>query len=133
MMILVAVNANDDDTGCCDIYSFIIDDLREMLTKSKKTENTSESDDEYFHDEKGDPTSILRDDSFIYDNNDITKDNQNYDHHHNNCDGCIEAAVIHYLIRNRNWTYFKLAIDGLKSVVFQNPSPTWCIASANIW
>jgi hypothetical protein len=104
-----------------------------MLTKSKKTENTSESDDEYFHDEKGDPTSILRDDSFIYDNNDVTKDNQNYDHHHNNCDGCIEAAVIHYLIRNRNWTYFKLAIDGLKSVVFQNPSPTWCIASANIW
>ena len=105
-----------------------------MLTKSKKTENTSESDDEYFHDEKGDPTSILRDDSFIYDNNDIAKDNHNYDHHHhNNCDGCIEAAVIHYLIRNRNWTYFKLAIDGLKSVVFQNPSPTWCIASANIW
>eukprot|EP01032_Pedospumella_encystans_P023568 gene23569-26677_t len=26
-----------------------------------------------------------------------------------------------------------LPIDGLKSVVFEGPSPTWCVASGNVW
>ena len=27
----------------------------------------------------------------------------------------------------------KLPIDGLKSLVFQGPSPLWCLAAGNVW
>jgi hypothetical protein len=36
-------------------------------------------------------------------------------------------------VRNRLWSYLRLPIDGLQSVVFHGPSPTLCIASGNVW
>jgi hypothetical protein len=36
-------------------------------------------------------------------------------------------------VRNRLWSYLRLPIDGLRSVIFHGPSPTLCIASGNVW
>lgn len=36
-------------------------------------------------------------------------------------------------MRNRLWNYYRLPLDGLRSIVFHGPSPTWCIASGNVW
>lgn len=51
------------------------------------------------------------------------------------CDqpNCNDGRLIHYLVRNRFWNYTRLALDSLKSIVFQENSPTLCIASGNVW
>lgn len=36
-------------------------------------------------------------------------------------------------MRGRGWSYSRLAVDGLRSIVFHGPSPTLCIASGNVW
>ena len=41
--------------------------------------------------------------------------------------------MIIQLVHNRLWTYTRLPIDGLKSVVFHGKSPTLCIGSGNVW
>jgi len=46
---------------------------------------------------------------------------------------CEDGYFAHYLVKKKRWTYKRLAIDGLKSVVFHGPSPTLCIASGNVW
>ncbi len=49
------------------------------------------------------------------------------------CAGCQDGYFTEYLVRNRLWSYARLPIDGLKSIVFHGPSPTLCIASGNVW
>jgi hypothetical protein len=41
--------------------------------------------------------------------------------------------MIEYLVKYRFWKYEQLPVAGLKSIIFHGPSPTWCIASGNIW
>lgn len=36
-------------------------------------------------------------------------------------------------MRNRGWTYTRLPVDGLRSLLFHGPSPTHCIAAGNVW
>mmetsp|Transcript_23451 Transcript_23451/g.39077 ORF Transcript_23451/g.39077 Transcript_23451/m.39077 type:complete len:803 (-) Transcript_23451:521-2929(-) len=40
---------------------------------------------------------------------------------------------IYHLAQNRLWSYTRLPIDGLKSVVFHGASPTQCIGGGNAW
>jgi hypothetical protein len=47
--------------------------------------------------------------------------------------GCQDGYLTQFLVRNRRWRYHRMALDGLKSIVFHGPSPTWCIASGNVW
>jgi hypothetical protein len=49
------------------------------------------------------------------------------------CKGCQDGYLTEYLVNHRYWTYRRLAIDGLKSIVFHGPSPSWCIAGGNVW
>ena len=49
------------------------------------------------------------------------------------CLGCNDGYFTQYLVRSRGWTYTRLAIDGLRSIVFHGPSPTLCIAQGNVW
>lgn len=49
------------------------------------------------------------------------------------CLGCQDGYLTEYLVRNREWNYLRLPIDGLKSIVYHGPSPTLCIASGNVW
>lgn len=49
------------------------------------------------------------------------------------CIGCQDGYLTEYLVTQRFWTYERLPIDGLRSIIFHGPSPTWCIASGNIW
>ncbi|KAJ1416686.1 hypothetical protein B484DRAFT_153803 [Ochromonadaceae sp. CCMP2298] len=49
------------------------------------------------------------------------------------CLGCNDGYFTQYLVRNRGWTYTRLPIDGLRSVMFHGPSPTHCIAAGNVW
>jgi len=49
------------------------------------------------------------------------------------CVGCQDGYLTQYLVRNRGWTYERMPLDGLKSIVFHGPSPTWCIAGGNVW
>lgn len=49
------------------------------------------------------------------------------------CKGCQDGYFTEYLVHVRLWTYKRLPIDGLKSIVFHGPSPTWCIASGHVW
>lgn len=49
------------------------------------------------------------------------------------CPGCQDGNFIEFLYLHRNWEYLNLANDGLKSMIFHGPSPTWCIASGNVW
>jgi hypothetical protein len=49
------------------------------------------------------------------------------------CLSCQDGYLTEYLVKNRHWTYRRLPIDGLKSTLFHGPSPSWCIASGNVW
>jgi hypothetical protein len=49
------------------------------------------------------------------------------------CPGCVEGMFVQHLVRSRGWSYERLALDGLRSVVFDGPSPTHCIAAGNVW
>jgi hypothetical protein len=49
------------------------------------------------------------------------------------CQGCQDGYFTEYLVRGRLWTYKRLSIDGMKSVVFHGPSPTWCLAGGHVW
>ena len=49
------------------------------------------------------------------------------------CKSCNDGYFTQYLVRSRGWTYTRLAIDGLRSIVFHGPSPTLCIAQGNVW
>ena len=49
------------------------------------------------------------------------------------CPHCSDGYFIQHLVRNRGWSYSRLALDGLRSIVFDGTSPTYCIASGNIW
>jgi hypothetical protein len=49
------------------------------------------------------------------------------------CLGCQDGYLTQYLVRNRRWKYLRLPIDGLQSIVFHGPSPTWCIGAGNVW
>lgn len=49
------------------------------------------------------------------------------------CKGCQDGYLTEYLVKEKSWSYKRLGIDGLKSVVFHGPSPTWCIAEGHIW
>lgn len=43
------------------------------------------------------------------------------------------GRLVQHLVRTRRWSYARLAMDGLRSVVFDHPSPTLCVASGNVW
>ena len=49
------------------------------------------------------------------------------------CLGCQDGYLIEYLVTRRGWSYDRLGIDGLKSIVFHGPSPTLCIAAGHVW
>jgi hypothetical protein len=49
------------------------------------------------------------------------------------CLGCQDGYLPQHLVKNAHWTYVRLSIDGLKSIIFHGPSPTWCIAEGNVW
>ncbi len=49
------------------------------------------------------------------------------------CLGCQDGYLTEHLARNRRWSYLRLPIDGLQSIIFHGPSPTLCIASGNVW
>ena len=49
------------------------------------------------------------------------------------CAGCNDGYFTQYLVRNRGWTYARLPLDGLRSLMFHGPSPTHCIAAGNVW
>lgn len=46
---------------------------------------------------------------------------------------CSEGRVLQHLVRTRMWSYARLPLDGLKSIVFGENSPTLCVASGNVW
>jgi hypothetical protein len=43
------------------------------------------------------------------------------------------AYLVHHLVQRRLWSYARLPIDGLRSVVFHGNSPTLCIAAGDVW
>ena len=49
------------------------------------------------------------------------------------CASCKDGYFIEHLTTVKGWKYVKLPIDGLKSLVFQGPSPLWCMAAGNVW
>lgn len=49
------------------------------------------------------------------------------------CLGCREGFIVYWLITHNGWTHLQLTPDGLKSIVFVDPSPTWCIANGKVW
>ena len=49
------------------------------------------------------------------------------------CLGCNDGYFTQYLVRNLGWTYARLPVDGLRSLMFHGPSPTHCIAAGNVW
>lgn len=49
------------------------------------------------------------------------------------CLGCQDGYLTEYLVRDLHWTYSRLSIDGLKSIIFHGPSPTLCVAAGNVW
>eukprot|EP00428_Durinskia_dybowskii_P071388 CAMPEP_0170410474 /NCGR_PEP_ID=MMETSP0117_2-20130122/29905_1 /TAXON_ID=400756 /ORGANISM="Durinskia baltica, Strain CSIRO CS-38" /LENGTH=453 /DNA_ID=CAMNT_0010668001 /DNA_START=102 /DNA_END=1463 /DNA_ORIENTATION=- len=49
------------------------------------------------------------------------------------CAKCEDGEVAQRLVRELGWSYSRLALDGLRTVVFAGPSPTYCIASGNVW
>jgi hypothetical protein len=55
------------------------------------------------------------------------------DQHRFNCAGCNDGYFTQYLVRNRGWSYSRLPLDGLRSLMFHGPSPTHCIAAGNVW
>lgn len=49
------------------------------------------------------------------------------------CPGCDEGLYPQYLVRSRGWSYARLGMDGLKTIVFDQSSPTHCVAAGNVW
>eukprot|EP00981_Chlorochromonas_danica_P012851 scaffold5486_cov282-Ochromonas_danica.AAC.4 len=49
------------------------------------------------------------------------------------CLPCEGDSLVEYLATQRMWTYDRLPIDGIQSMVFLHPSPLWCLASGNVW
>jgi len=49
------------------------------------------------------------------------------------CRGCQDGYLIEYLMFKAFWRYVRLPLQGLRSIVFHGPSPTWCLASGMIW
>lgn len=49
------------------------------------------------------------------------------------CKGCQDGYFTEYLSRTRLWSYRRLPIDGMPSIMFHGPSPTWCLAAGNVW
>ena len=49
------------------------------------------------------------------------------------CLGCNDGYFTQHLVRNLGWTYARLPVDGLRSLMFHGPSPTHCIAAGNVW
>lgn len=49
------------------------------------------------------------------------------------CLGCNDGYFTQYLVRSRGWTYARLPVEGLRSLMFHGPSPTHCIAAGNVW
>lgn len=47
--------------------------------------------------------------------------------------GCQDGYLTQYLVRSRRWQYVRMPLDGLRSIVFHGPSPTWCVAAGNVW
>lgn len=45
------------------------------------------------------------------------------------CSGCESAVLVQHLLRVKQWSSTRLPIDGMKSVVFEGPSPTLCVAA----
>lgn len=48
-------------------------------------------------------------------------------------DNCDDGYFLQHLVRSKFWSYTRLELDGLRSIVFQENSPTLCIASGNVW
>ena len=48
-------------------------------------------------------------------------------------ENCDDGYFLQHLVRSRLWSYSRLALDGLKTIIFQENSPTLCIASGNVW
>lgn len=46
---------------------------------------------------------------------------------------CEDGLFLQHLVRNKLWSYSRLPLDGLKSIVFTDSSPTLCVASGNVW
>ena len=49
------------------------------------------------------------------------------------CMGCQDGYLTQYLVRSRRWSYVRMPVDGLRSIIFHGPSPTWCVAAGNVW
>jgi hypothetical protein len=49
------------------------------------------------------------------------------------CTGCQDGYLIEYLMIKAFWRYERLPLQGLKSIVYHGPSPTWCVASGMVW
>jgi hypothetical protein len=49
------------------------------------------------------------------------------------CVGCNDGYYTQYLVRNRGWSYERLPLNGLSTLMFHGPSPTHCIAAGNVW
>lgn len=49
------------------------------------------------------------------------------------CTGCQGGYLTEFLATNRQWTYLRLPIDGMKSIVFHSPAPVWCAAAGWVW
>lgn len=41
--------------------------------------------------------------------------------------------LTYHLVQRRLWSYARLPLEGLRSVVFHGNSPTLCIASGEVW
>lgn len=49
------------------------------------------------------------------------------------CMGNQGAQLVYHLVQRRLWSYARLPIDGLKSVVLHGNSPTLCIGAGDVW
>jgi hypothetical protein len=52
---------------------------------------------------------------------------------HYECLSKAGALLLDHLVHRRLWSYTRLPIDGLSSVVFHGNSPTLCMGSGNVW
>ena len=50
------------------------------------------------------------------------------------CQGCQDGYLAEHLgTKLPGWSYARLPLDGLRSIVFHGPSPTLCIASGMLY
>ena len=49
------------------------------------------------------------------------------------CLGNQGSYLVNHLVQKRLWSFTRLPIDGMRSVVFHGPSPTLCIGGGNVW